>query len=118
MANACTCNRLVVFGLAVAALFLTAPQAFAGTYRPDFVATCENGHSYPVRALAISEQGELVTGTLWSGHHRAAHIRLMPVGFGYRYAAQGLWLDGWRSDADLFFGKHRPVACTVASGRS
>jgi hypothetical protein len=26
----------------------------------------------------------------------------------------GLWLDGWRSDADLFFGKHRPIACTVA----
>jgi hypothetical protein len=41
-------------------------------------------------------------------------IRLVPVGFGYRYAARGLWLDGWRSDADLHFGKQQPIACTVA----
>jgi hypothetical protein len=40
----------------------------------------------------------------------------MPLGFGYRYAATGLWLDGWRSDADLNFGKRRQVACTVALG--
>jgi hypothetical protein len=52
---------------------------------------------------------------MWIGHH-AAHIRLMPLGFGYRYAATGLWLDGWRSDADLNFGKRRQVACTVALG--
>jgi hypothetical protein len=33
---------------------------------------------------------------------------------GYRYAARGLRLDGWRSDADLHFGKQQPIACTVA----
>jgi hypothetical protein len=43
-------------------------------------------------------------------------IRLMPVGFGYRYAAPGLWLDGWGSDADLHFGKHQPIACVVTPG--
>jgi hypothetical protein len=105
------------FGLAAVTLaVLSSSPAFAGSHRSDFVATCENGHSYPIRARAVTDQGELVTGTLWTGHHRAAHIRLMPVGFGYRYAARGLWLDGWRSDADLNFGKHRPVACTVVLG--
>jgi hypothetical protein len=100
----------------IALVLLAAPQAFAGAHRPDFVAACENGHSYPIRAIAVSDQGELVTGDLFTGRHRAAHIRLIPVGFGYRYAASGLWLDGWRSDADLNFGKHRSIAYTVVSG--
>jgi hypothetical protein len=110
------------FGLAAIALALLtssqalSSQAFAGPYRPNFVASYENGRSYPVRARAVSDQGELVTGELLTGRGGAAHIRLMPVGFGYRYAATGLWLDGWRADADLHFGKHRPIACTVDLG--
>jgi len=113
MANAH--NRAGGFGLVATALVLfTSSQAFA-VPRSDFVATCENGRSYPVRARAVTDDSELVTGTMWIGHH-AAHIRLMPLGFGYRYAATGLWLDGWRSDADLNFGKRRQVACTVALG--
>jgi hypothetical protein len=115
MTNAC--HRLVGFGLAALALaVLTSPPAVAGTYRPNFVATCENGHSYPIRAKAISDEGELVTGELLTGRRGATYIRLVPVGFGYRYAARGLWLDGWRSDADLNFGKHRSIVCTVALG--
>jgi hypothetical protein len=114
MTNACC--RIAGFGLAAIVALFTSPQAVAGAYRSDFVATCENGHSYPVRARAISDQGELVTGHLLTGRHGAAYIRLVPVGFGYRYAARGLWLDGWRSDADLHFGKHQPIACTVALG--
>jgi len=31
-------------------------------------------------------------------------------------AARGLWIDGWRSNADLYFGKREPIACTVALG--
>jgi hypothetical protein len=108
--------RIVGFSLAAMAALFTSPQAVAGTYRVNFVASCENGHSYPVRARAISDQGELVTGDLLTGRHGAAHIRLVPVGFGYRYAARGLWLDGWRSDADLHFGKSQPITCTVALG--
>jgi hypothetical protein len=102
----------------MAVVLLASPQAFAGAYRSDFEATCENGHHYPIRARAVSDRGELVTGDLLIGRHGAAHIRLIPVGFGYRYAATGLWLDGWRGDADLNFGKHRPIACTVAFRRS
>jgi hypothetical protein len=115
MTNAC--NRTVGFGLAAMALVLLAsPQAFAGASRSEFVATCENGHSYPIRARAVSDVGELVTGDLLIGRRHAVAIRLIPMGDGYRYAAKGLWLDGWRSDAELYFGKYRSVACTVVSG--
>jgi hypothetical protein len=115
MTNAC--NRTVGFGLAAMAMvLLAAPQAFAGASRSEFVATCENGHSYPIRAKAVSDYGDLVTGDLLIGRRHAAAIRLIPMGVGYRYAAKGLWLDGWRSDADLYFGKRREVACTVVSG--
>jgi hypothetical protein len=112
MTNAC--KRAGRLALAASALaVLVSSQAFAGPLRPNFVATCDNGRSYPVRARAVSDHGELVTGSILIGHHSAAYIRLMPVGFGYRYAARGIWLEGWRGDADLHFGKRRSVACTV-----
>jgi hypothetical protein len=110
-------SRAGGFGLAAIALtLLTSSQAFAGPYRSNFVATCDNGRSYPVRARAVSDQGELVTGDLLVGGHSAAQVRLVPAGFGYRYAARGLWLDGLRTDADLHFGKHPSVACIVDLG--
>jgi hypothetical protein len=100
---------------AVSLSALVSSQAVAGPLRSDFVATCENGRSYPVRARAVTDRGELVTGDLLIGRHGAAHVRLMPVGFGYRYAAAGVWLDGWRRDGDLNFSKNHSVACTVDS---
>jgi hypothetical protein len=115
MTNAC--NWAGKLGFAAVALgVLASSQAFAGPLRSTFVATCENGHSYPVRPRSVSDHGELVTGDLLTGSHGAAYVRLMPVGFGYRYAAKGLWLDGWRSDAYLHFGKHRSVTCTIDPG--
>ena len=84
---------------------LATSQTFAGQARPGFVATCDNGHSYSVRARAVSDTGDLVTGELLIGKRGDASIRLMPVGFGYRYAVQGLWLDGWRGNSELHFGK-------------
>jgi hypothetical protein len=83
---------------------------------PDYVATCENGRSYPIRARAVTVDGDLVTGYLYTGRHRGAHIRLVPMGAGYRYITRGVWLDGWREDAELNFGKHHPLACTVTHG--
>ena len=56
-------------------------------------------------ARAVSDSGDLVTGELLIGKRGDASIRLMPVGFGYRYAAQGLRLDGWRGNSELHFGK-------------
>jgi hypothetical protein len=53
---------------------------------------------------------------VWTGRHHPAHIRLVPMGAGYRYAARGLWIDGWRQDAILNFGKNKSLACDVVRG--
>jgi hypothetical protein len=115
MTNVSNRTRGVGF-TALAAILLATSQSIAGPARPGFVVTCDNGQQYLVRARAVSEAGDLVTGELLIGRRGAASIRLMPVGFGYRYAAQRLWLDGWRSNADLHFGKNQPIACAVAPG--
>jgi hypothetical protein len=67
-------------------------------------------------ARAVSDTGDLVTGELLIGKRGDASIRLMPVGSGYRYAVQGLWLDGWRGNSELHYGKHQPTACAVTPG--
>jgi len=95
---------------------LMSAGASARNAQADFVLACENGHSYPIRARAVTDQGDLVTGYVWTGRGRAAHIRLVPMGAGYRYAARGLWIDGWRQDAILNFGKHNAIACDVVRG--
>ena len=102
--------------LVAISLLVPALTGAAAAPRSDFVAACDNGRSYPIEARAVSDQGDLVTGYLVTGHRRAAHIRLVPMGVGYRYAARGLWLDGLRSDAALHFGTSHAVACTVTSG--
>ena len=100
---------------AVLALALVTPS-IAHALQADFVASCENGRTYPIRARAVTVDGDLVTGYLYTGHHRGTHIRLVPMGAGYRYIARGVWLDGWRSDAELNFGTHKSLACTVTRG--
>lgn len=85
----------------------------AGAHEPGFVLSCENGRAYPIHARAVTIDGDLVTGTISTGRGRA-HIRLIPMGAGYRYAAHGLWVDGWRTEASLNFGPSKAIACTVA----
>jgi len=79
----------------------------------EIVFTCENGRAYPLCPIAVSVAGEVVTASLYTGRH-AAHVRLIPMGIGYRYAGRGIWLDGFRENALLNFGKHIQVACTIA----
>jgi hypothetical protein len=79
---------------------------------PGFLLTCENGRAYPIHARAVTVDGDLVTGTISTGRGRV-HIRLIPMGAGYRYAGPGLWVDGWRTEAALNFGPSKAVACTV-----
>src|SRR5213592_4555717 len=79
----------------------------------EIVFTCENGRAYPLCPIAVSVVGEVVTASLYTGRH-AAHVRLIPMGVGYRYAGRGIWLDGFRENALLNFGKHIQVACTIA----
>jgi hypothetical protein len=77
----------------------------------QLVLNCDNGKSYPIRARAVSDAGELVTGYLYTAPKRASHFRLVPMGNGYRYSGHGFWFDGVRGEAVLELGK--PANCTV-----
>src|SRR5258708_5736616 len=79
----------------------------------EIVFTCENGQAYPLCPIAVSVVGEVVTASLYTGRHRPMHVRMIPMGVGYRYAGRGIWLDGFRDNALLNFGKHSQVACSI-----
>ena len=79
---------------------------------PGFLLSCENGRNYPVRPIAISQEGDMVTGVLGTGRG-GVHIRLMPMGDGYRYAGRGIWFDGLRNAAVLNWGTLHAVNCVV-----
>ena len=75
--------------------------------------SCENGSRYAIRPIAVSDEGDLVTGRLVVGQRQGVHVRLIPSGEGYRYAGRGVWFDGWRESVYLYRSKYRPIACTV-----
>lgn len=75
--------------------------------------SCENGSRYAIRPIAISDEGDLVTAQLGMGKRGGMHVRLIPMGAGYRYAGRGVWFDGWRESVYLYLSKYRPIACTV-----
>lgn len=79
---------------------------------------CENGRTYPICPIAISVAGELVTGRLVTAPHGGTHIRLIPMGDGYRYAGRGIWFDGKYSKATLFFAQNQGTACDVVGSSS
>ena len=79
----------------------------------EIVFVCENGQQYPLCPIAVTIAGEIVTASLFTGRH-ATHVRLIPMGVGYRYAGRGIWLDGFRENALLNFGKYSQIACTIA----
>ena len=93
-------------------LMTTGPSAVGSC--SEIVFTCENGREYPLCPIAVSVVGEVVTASLYTGRHSAMHVRLIPMGVGYRYAGRGIWLDGFRENALLNFGKHAQVACSIA----
>lgn len=79
----------------------------------ELVFVCENGRQYPLCPIAVSIAGEVVTASLHTGHSGGVHVRMVPMGVGYRYAGRGIWVDGFRGNALLNFGKHSQVACTI-----
>ena len=97
--------------LGFAGLLLAAAPASAWT--GEFNVACENGRNYPLTTRAVSEDGDLVTGYLTLSPRRAVHVRLIPMGVGYRYAGVGVWLDGIREAAVLNFSNTEQVPCTV-----
>ncbi len=99
---------------AAADLGLIAPASPIAGGCAELVLTCENGREYSMCPIAVSIAGEIVTASLSTGRSHASHVRLVPMGVGYRYAGRGIWLDGFRDQALLHFGKHRQLACTVA----
>lgn len=76
---------------------------------------CENGQNYPIHPSAVSRENELVTGYLLrTGTGRGVHLRLVPMGSGYRYEGSGVWFDGLRGNAVLNWGRPgAEVPCTV-----
>ena len=107
-------RALFVAGMAFVAMSGgLAGSAKAGGYCSDMALACENGRTYPLCPIAVSDEGEIVTGRLLLGPGRGVHVRLMPLGIGYRYAGRGVWFDGVRENATLNFGMHSSVQCTV-----
>jgi hypothetical protein len=92
---------------------LKAPLASVSGGCAELVLMCENGRQYALCPIAVSIAGDIVTASLSTGTH-SSHVRLVPMGVGYRYAGRGIWLDGFRDQALLNFGKHQQVACTIS----
>jgi hypothetical protein len=92
---------------------ISQPQAAAGGLCSELRLVCENGHTYPFCPIAVSDHGDVVTGLLVTGGRRGHHMRLVPMGNGYRYAGHGIWFDGLESEAILHFSKDSWVPCTV-----
>jgi len=88
--------------------------ANAGGLCSSLVLTCEDGRTYPFCPVAVSEEGEIATGFLTVSRRHGLHMRLVPMGAGYRYIGNGVWFEGIRSQAMLYFGESRAIACTVA----
>lgn len=78
----------------------------------EVVLSCEDGRQYPLCPIAVSLSGDIVTANLHTGRG-VSHVRLVPMGVGYRYAGRGIWVDGLRENAVINFGKHSSVACIV-----
>jgi hypothetical protein len=93
-----------------------ASRADAQTYLPgaDFAIACENGANYRLSSGTVAIPGDIVTAHLYLSPHHALPVRLIPMGEGYRYAGRGVWLDGIREHALLYFSKYRPLACVVS----
>jgi hypothetical protein len=106
--------KSALIGGAIVLMELAGPGQALAHGPPDYLLSCENGRTYPIRARAVTVDGDLVTGYVWTHRGRGAHIRIVPMGAGYRYIAPGLWIDGWRADAEMNFGPTRSIPCTVS----
>ncbi len=111
------CGLAIFAAASVAALSVSAGHADgypAPAYASGSLAlSCENGRVYPLRVRSVSDAGGVVTGYLSTSPRHAAHVRLIPMGDGYRYAGRGIWFDGKRDVAVLYFGKTSAVNCAV-----
>ena len=87
-------------------------MAGSGGYRATLALSCDNGRVYPLRVRAVSEANEIVTAYLSTGYGQT-HVRLIPMGNGYRYAGRGIWFDGKYDTVVLYFGLYSSLSCQV-----
>lgn len=106
---------LVKTALTVLALAGTMATAQAAGRYDGIRFACDNGRTYTLQPHAVTVAGEVVTGRLYTSPRRAAKVRLIPMGNGYRYAGRGIWLDGIRGDAVLHLGKSAYTPCQRTS---
>ena len=104
---------LLVVASSLSAPVLMATPAKAGGTCASFILSCENGRSYSFCPIATSDAGEVVTGHLALSPRRGLHMRLVPMGVGYRYIGRNVWFEGVRSEAILHFGNDYGIACSV-----
>jgi len=110
---------LLALPIALSTVACAADVAAAGApvARQKMWLSCENGREYPIRPIAVSREYDLVTGyLLMTSHRHGVHMRLIPMGSGYRYAGPGVWFDGLRGDAVLNWGTPAAVPCKVLQG--
>lgn len=116
-------QKIQLFGVFLASCLPLAGPASAADYalhgsaisREAFAElSCDNGHTYPLVARAVTTDGDVVTGYIVFSPRRSVHVRLMPMQEGYRYAGRGVWLDGVRGTAELNFGKSKVVSCDIS----
>jgi hypothetical protein len=113
--------RTGVLALSLAIAAFAGSSANAGEALPvgsstgQFVIACENGANYILQSGRTVDSGDVVTGRFFLSPRRSVHVRLIPMGDGYRYAGRGLWLDGIRDQALLYLRKNRPIACHVGN---
>jgi hypothetical protein len=112
--------RFLTLGFAILAVAAfgrdsKAADRAVGAYKttPFAQLSCDNGHTYSVVSYAMTLDGDLVTGYLFVTPRRSVHVRLVPMEHGYRYIGPGLYFEGVRQMATLYFGKSVGVACEV-----
>lgn len=94
---------------------LSADVTVAPPVKPTRMAlACQDGSNYPIQPIAVSREGDLVTGyMLRTGTGHAVRLRLVPMANGYRYEGGGIWFDGVRNRAVLNWGRPTAVPCDV-----
>lgn len=107
---------MLAIGATALLLASSGSPVVAGGYCAGLTLSCENGQSYSLCPIAVSDHGEIVTGQLGLSGRRGVHVRLVPMGVGYRYIGRNIWVDGVRDDAVLYLGNHHAVACSVVRG--
>jgi len=106
-------HAALALGISFLPFVVAVPSSAANDGQKMWLA-CQNGRNYPIEPIAVSRDSDLVTGYLLrTGSGHAIHLRLVPMGNGYRYEGAGIWFDGVRGDAVLNWGRADAVPCTV-----